>query len=552
MRKRILTFALALVLALSLLPTAMAAEPTVQDIGKTFAQNGGTYAVTDDMKNLWMWGDNDNARLGNGTNTSTETPQKTLSGVVAVSVSGTNTAAICTDGSLWVWGSATYGQMGNGTRGGDMDDGSFGSLISRIQQKTPLKVMDDVAAVSCGRCTIYAIKTDGSLWCWGDTSVGGGDSTYRYRYADGAVSSYRMQTTPVKIADRMVSVFAHTTNSGANAIDDLGNLWDIGETITKREGVENVAGIWERGCLLADGTLSTGSEQGDNTLAELNEVVAVWYEYALRADGTLWNVLRSRGTYNNDNLIVREDDKNIAALSCGLALTNDGELVKTENNQIIEDLPFSMPKSAYLELNGGSAEGPVHLWSNENGTISAPQDPVKEGYVFSGWYQDDALTLPWDFATPLEKGLTLYAKWELPAQQDEPSTDISKPEDSIPRDGDKGGFPVLPIVAVLFLAVAAALLVMKKKGILSKKDVTAAAAKASGTTAEAKETGKSANEITCSCGRVNPPDAKFCATCGKPVVVPGRCPSCGHQNDPAAKFCQGCGKPLGGEETHEA
>lgn len=56
--------------------------------------------------------------------------------------------------------------------------------------------------------------------------------------------------------------------------------------------------------------------------------------------------------------------------------------------------------------------------------------------------------------------------------------------------------------------------------------------------------------IRCSCGTSNPATAKFCSTCGKPVVVPGRCPACGHQNDPAAKFCQGCGKPLGREETH--
>lgn len=109
------------------------------------------------------------------------------------------------------------------------------------------------------------------------------------------------------------------------------------------------------------------------------------------------------------------------------------------------------------------------------------------------------------------------------------------------------------IVAAVAVMAAVVLLILKKKGVLSKKNVTAAAAKVSEATAKAKKAVKQINGITCSCGTVNPPDAKFCTTCGKPVIVPGRCPACGHQNDPAAKFCQGCGKPLdGGGDTHEA
>lgn len=114
-------------------------------------------------------------------------------------------------------------------------------------------------------------------------------------------------------------------------------------------------------------------------------------------------------------------------------------------------------------------------------------------------------------------------------------------------------FTTTLIGASIVAAVAVILLVLKKKGVLSKKNVTAAAAKVSEATAKAKKAVKQINGITCSCGTVNPPDAKFCTTCGKPVIVPGRCPACGHQNDPAAKFCQGCGKPLDGRgDTHEA
>ena len=42
-----------------------------------------------------------------------------------------------------------------------------------------------------------------------------------------------------------------------------------------------------------------------------------------------------------------------------------------------------------------------------------PETPVKEGYVFCGWYRDIDCTVEWDFATDKVEGdLTLYAGWD--------------------------------------------------------------------------------------------------------------------------------------------
>ena len=61
--------------------------------------------------------------------------------------------------------------------------------------------------------------------------------------------------------------------------------------------------------------------------------------------------------------------------------------------------------------------------------VIRPQDPVREGYTFDGWFVDQEGTQAYDFATPVEADLILYAKW-------------TKVDDSQPTPtpgGDEGG-----------------------------------------------------------------------------------------------------------------
>lgn len=59
--------------------------------------------------------------------------------------------------------------------------------------------------------------------------------------------------------------------------------------------------------------------------------------------------------------------------------------------------------------NGGS-DVPEQIRANAAAT--KPADPTRSGYVFAGWYTDEACTAAYDFTRPVTDSVTLYAKWE--------------------------------------------------------------------------------------------------------------------------------------------
>ena len=60
-----------------------------------------------------------------------------------------------------------------------------------------------------------------------------------------------------------------------------------------------------------------------------------------------------------------------------------------------------------------------------------PEAPVREGYTFGGWFADEALSVPYDFASPVYSDITLYAKWdqtETAAQAETPAPENAQTE----------------------------------------------------------------------------------------------------------------------------
>lgn len=61
--------------------------------------------------------------------------------------------------------------------------------------------------------------------------------------------------------------------------------------------------------------------------------------------------------------------------------------------------------------NGGSTIGSQTV--NYGGAAIRPNDPIKTGHTFEGWYKDSGLTIDFDFAEEIEDHTTLYANWTV-------------------------------------------------------------------------------------------------------------------------------------------
>jgi alpha-tubulin suppressor-like RCC1 family protein len=112
---------------------------------------------------LWVWGDNTNAQLGTNDTTQRNTPVTTFAGGTnwkQVSSGSTYTAAIKTDGTLWTWGRNAFGQLG------------INNIDTRTTPVTTFAGGTNWKQVACATYHTLAIKTDGTLWGWGQNGVG--------------------------------------------------------------------------------------------------------------------------------------------------------------------------------------------------------------------------------------------------------------------------------------------------------------------------------------------------------------------------------------------
>ena len=108
---------------------------------------------------LWAWGRGNYGQLGLGNTTDYSSPKQVgaLTNWSKVTINEVpGMFAIKTDGTLWTWGNSTYGQLGHGNT----------TNYSSPKQVGALTNWATLAAGSAQRFML-AVKTDGTLWAWG-------------------------------------------------------------------------------------------------------------------------------------------------------------------------------------------------------------------------------------------------------------------------------------------------------------------------------------------------------------------------------------------------
>ena len=130
-------------------------------------------------------------------------------------------------------------------------------------------------------------------------------------------------------------------------------------------------------------------------------------------------------------IVLREHNGTVDALTT--SKNADGEYIEVKDNTIII---HAKKFSAYQLIakdadptpsrrgggGGGSSSLTVKFETNgapsiksvrvsRNNVITAPTTPVKDGFVFDGWYTDKNFATKFDFNTKIIKSITLYAKW---------------------------------------------------------------------------------------------------------------------------------------------
>jgi alpha-tubulin suppressor-like RCC1 family protein len=261
---------------------------------------------------LWTWGQIEYGALGNNTSGTVtwgrkvSTPITTFAGgtnwkQVSTSING-NTAAIKTDGTLWVWGTNSYGTLGTNSERASL------TPVTTFAGGTNWK------QVSAGGYNVSAIKTDGTLWTWGQRShsainytrprgistpsmiIGGGNNwksvstggfiiatktdgtLWSWGERQSSIEGFLVNRTPISPRN----IFPGTNWSIAYGNDDMyvigtdGNLWGWG---TNSNGE---LGINATGTRSTPVTTITGGTNWKSVSAGFNTVAAV------KTDGTLW------------------------------------------------------------------------------------------------------------------------------------------------------------------------------------------------------------------------------------------------------------------------
>tara|TARA_B100001250_G_scaffold231919_1_gene199123 strand:+ start:349 stop:1638 length:1290 start_codon:yes stop_codon:yes gene_type:complete len=243
-----------------------------------------TMCALKDDNTLWVWGENRNGQLGlnssnyNGPSSPTQIPGSWATAVVGGSDSSIGGMGVKTDGTLWTWGRNRYGKLGY-TSPSVAQEGAT-RYSSPTQVGTDTTWGKEKGNISMGDNASFAIKTNGTLWGWGNGWAG--------VLGDGVGNSNLAHTSPKQIGTNTNWASILTADYGVDrsyAIKTNNTMWVWGQNslgVLGLNSAENGGGTYE------DGASSPTQLPGSWKIGGCNNVGVKDMAW-VKEDGTLWS-----------------------------------------------------------------------------------------------------------------------------------------------------------------------------------------------------------------------------------------------------------------------
>ena len=298
--------------------------PTTEALGASVSAGSAHSAIVKTTDHTaWVFGLNEDGRLGDGSTTQRRLPVAvtSLTDVTAVAGGGAHTLFLKSDGTVWAAGLNTNGQLG---------DNSTTSRTSPVQVKTGASTfLTDVTAIAAGTGFSLAVRSDGTAWSWGLNGNGelGNNSTTQRTIA---VQVKTGATTFLTGVSKVAAGDLH-----ALALKDDGTVWAWGNNGSGRLGNGTTTpSLVAVPVSFAGGTVITAVSAGGS------------HSLARKSDGTVWawgnkgNGRLGEGSSSGAQLapVHINSLSNITALSAGMAhsvaVASDGVVFTWGDNAV--------------------------------------------------------------------------------------------------------------------------------------------------------------------------------------------------------------------------
>lgn len=251
-------------------PYAKVLLPVKADIANIISSTGPCYSthVLKADGTVWSYGDNNAGVLGIGSSLAmTTTPMQVvtapnntpLNDVVAVASFAFHSVALKSNGTVWTWGQGSWGQLGDGTT---TEHNSAVQVL--VSSNTPLT---NVIAIAAGNNVSYAIKGDGTVWAWGWNA--------NFAMGVGATTTQSLWAMQVPGLTGITAVAVGYQNTVALKSD--GTVWTWGRNTDGQ---------------LGDGSSLTATRSTPSMISRFTGVKRISSHWsttlAVKGDGTLW------------------------------------------------------------------------------------------------------------------------------------------------------------------------------------------------------------------------------------------------------------------------